>query len=60
MYTYTELGWLMRQAGLEACAEWGGFDGADLTIDSPRMIVLARVKEDNPGDDEPQQIGLSY
>lgn len=41
-YTYTEMAWLLRQAGLEVAACWGGFDGSELALDSRRMVVMAQ------------------
>ena len=42
LYAYHELARLLRDAGLEVDGEWGGFDGAELTRETWRMIVRAR------------------
>ena len=41
VYTYLELAGMLSQAGLHAVRSWGNFDSSDLTMESPRMIVLA-------------------
>ncbi len=41
-YTADELVGLLEGAGLSIEAAWGGFDGAPVGPDSPRLIVLAR------------------
>jgi ubiquinone/menaquinone biosynthesis C-methylase UbiE len=41
-YTYPELASMLRRAGLELVADWGGFDGAELGVDTWRMQILAR------------------
>ena len=41
LYTYTELAAMLAQAGLAVQRTWGGMDGRDFSMDSPRMIVLA-------------------
>ncbi len=42
IYTLQELEVRMAQAGLTVEEAWGGLDGADLTMDSYRLVVLAR------------------
>jgi SAM-dependent methyltransferase len=42
LYTYPELAGLLRAEGLEPEAEWGGYDGSELTYESFRLVVLAR------------------
>ena len=42
LYTYPELARLLAEAGLTVDGDWGGFDGAELTRDTWRMIVRAR------------------
>lgn len=42
MYTLQELEVRMAQAGLKVEKAWGGLDGKDLTMDSHRLVVLAR------------------
>jgi hypothetical protein len=43
-HTYPELAAMLRRAGLEPVADWGGggFDGAELGVDTWRMQILAR------------------
>jgi len=41
-YTPTELGGLLGQVGLEAASWYGGFDASPLTLESRRLIVVAR------------------
>jgi ubiquinone/menaquinone biosynthesis C-methylase UbiE len=41
-YTLTELAQLMRSAGLEPTQTWGDFDGSPYSLESRRMIVLAK------------------
>lgn len=41
LYTFTELERMLGQAGLRVRDAWGGFDGSDFTMYSPRMVVLA-------------------
>ncbi len=41
LYNYAELSANLRKAGLAALKAWGGVDGSELTLDSPRMVVLA-------------------
>ena len=41
LYTFTELTVMLDKAGLAVRAAWGGFDGSEYTMYSPRMIVLA-------------------
>lgn len=41
-YTPAELGALLRRVGLEAGSWYGGFDASPLTLDSTRLIVVAR------------------
>ena len=42
MFTLQELELRMAQAGLAVEEAWGGLDGAELTMDSHRLVVLAR------------------
>jgi 2-polyprenyl-3-methyl-5-hydroxy-6-metoxy-1,4-benzoquinol methylase len=42
VYAYHELARLLADAGLEVDGAWGGFDGAELTRDTWRLIVRAR------------------
>jgi SAM-dependent methyltransferase len=42
LYTYTELVALLANAGLRVVRAWGNWDGSDLSMLSPRMIVLAQ------------------
>ena len=42
-YTLQELELRMAQAGLEVEEAWGGLDGSALTMDSRRLVVLARA-----------------
>ena len=44
VYTLQELEVRMSQAGLEVEDAWGGLDGSELTMDSHRLVVLARAK----------------
>lgn len=41
VYTYLELAGMLSGAGLQPVRSWGNFDGQELTMQSPRMIVLA-------------------
>jgi SAM-dependent methyltransferase len=41
VYALTEIKRLLAQAGLVYLRAWGGFDGSDYALDSPRMVVLA-------------------
>jgi SAM-dependent methyltransferase len=41
MYTLTELARMLAEAGLRIAGTWGGVDGSDYSLHSPRMIVLA-------------------
>jgi len=43
VYTYLELVEMLSKAGLGVVRSWGNFDGSELTMESPRMIVLAAV-----------------
>jgi len=45
VYTCTELTHMLRDAGLTAEAVHGGFRGEALSLDSPRMICIARKKK---------------
>ncbi len=40
-YTLTELAKMLSRAGMAVRQVWGGFDGQEYGLDSPRMIVLA-------------------
>lgn len=42
VYTLRELAGILERAGLRFRQAWGGFDGQDYSLDSPRMIVLAQ------------------
>ena len=42
MYTLQEMEVRMAQAGLEVEEAWGGLDGAELTMDSHRLVIRAR------------------
>ena len=42
VYALHELASMLEQAGLEVDGWWGGFDGAELTFDTWRLIVRAR------------------
>lgn len=42
LYTYPELAALLRAEGLEPEADWGGYDGSELTRESFRLVLLAR------------------
>lgn len=48
MYAATELLRMIRQAGMSESSMWGDFDGSPLSLDSRRLIVLAK----KPGRDE--------
>ena len=41
VYTYPELSALLRRAGLEPVADWGGFDGGEFAPNSFRLQLLA-------------------
>ena len=41
LYTYTEFAAMLSKAGLRVVRTWGNFDGMELSMHSPRMIVLA-------------------
>ncbi len=43
VYTLQELALRMAQAGLEVEDAWGGLDGTELTMDSHRLVALARA-----------------
>ncbi len=42
LFTFTEIRSLLAMARLEVTAAWGGFDGASLSADRPRMLIVAR------------------
>lgn len=42
LYTCTEISDMLRRAGFQIEAYHGGFNGEALTMDAPRMIVIAR------------------
>lgn len=42
MYTLTELAGMLAAAGLPVEAVYGGMDGSELTLDSRRLVVIAR------------------
>lgn len=44
LYTYPELATLLRSEGLEPEADWGGYDGSELTRESFRLVLLARKR----------------
>ena len=41
LYTLQELASMLGRAGLRVRRAWGNFDGSELSMHSPRMIVLA-------------------
>jgi SAM-dependent methyltransferase len=41
LYTYPEFATMLSEAGLRIVGSWGNWDGSDLSMHSPRMIVLA-------------------
>ena len=41
LYSLTEMAKMLSRAGLAVRQVWGGFDGQEYGLDSPRMIVLA-------------------
>jgi ubiquinone/menaquinone biosynthesis C-methylase UbiE len=41
IYRYVELAAMLSEAGLTPVRAWGGFDGSELTLQSPRLVVLA-------------------
>lgn len=41
LYTYTELAAMLAKAGLTVRRAWGGLDGRELTMESPRTVLLA-------------------
>ena len=43
LYTPAELVAMLRRAGLELEQTWGDYDGAELSLDSRRLILLARA-----------------
>ncbi|ADT84223.1 hypothetical protein [Thermococcus barophilus] len=42
IYTFTELKELLKRAGFEIEKVYGGFDGRELSLKAPRIIVVAR------------------
>jgi SAM-dependent methyltransferase len=42
IYTAAELVRMLAQAGLEIDAAYGGLDGRELTLDAPRLVLIAR------------------
>ena len=42
LFAFTEIRSLLAMAGLEIASAWGGFDGAALSPDRPRTLILAR------------------
>jgi SAM-dependent methyltransferase len=42
LYSLTELARLFAAAGLELCGAFGGLDGSALTLESPRLALVAR------------------
>ena len=42
LYTLTEMAKMLSRAGMAVRQVWGGFDGQEYGLDSPRMIVLAQ------------------
>ena len=46
IYTLTELAGMVEAAGLRLEAYYGGLDGSELTIDSRRMVLMARKPAD--------------
>jgi SAM-dependent methyltransferase len=41
LYTYPELAAMLSSAGLRIASAWGNWDGSELGMNSPRMIVMA-------------------
>ncbi len=41
LYSYAELKSLLSRAGLTALEVWGGLDSSALTLESPRIVILA-------------------
>ncbi len=41
LYTYPEFAEMLSKAGLRAVRSWGNWDGSELSMHSPRMIVVA-------------------
>lgn len=48
VYTLTEIKALLARAGLEYRQVWGGFDGGQYGMDTPRMLVLAHKAAAKP------------
>jgi hypothetical protein len=46
IYTLTELAGMVEAAGLRLEAYYGGLDGSELTLDSRRMVLMARKPAD--------------
>ena len=44
LYTFTELAAMLSRAGLTVRRTWGGMDSRELSMESPRMIVLAEKR----------------
>jgi len=44
LYTLQELAAMLARAGLRVRRTWGNFDGSELSMHSPRMIVLAEKR----------------
>ncbi|WP_457752903.1 class I SAM-dependent methyltransferase [Thermococcus sp.] len=42
IYTFTELKELLRRAGFEIRKVYGGFDGRELSLNAPRIIMIVR------------------
>jgi SAM-dependent methyltransferase len=42
LYSFTELRSILRDVGFEVAGFYGGYDGAPATVESSRMLVLAR------------------
>ena len=40
LYTYTEFATMLAKAGLRVVRTWGNFDGSELSMHSPRMMVM--------------------
>jgi len=48
IYTYNEFERMLAVAGLAVESVWGGYDGAEFTMDSRAMVVIARKQETPP------------
>ena len=48
LYTLRELARMLGAAGLSIQACYGGLDGSRLSLESPRLVVIAAKAEENP------------